>query len=31
MFVCHNVDAELVAQRPFVEIAVKEVGADLRV
>ena len=31
MLVCHDVDAELVAQRPFVEIAVIEVGPDLRV
>src|SRR5213079_1465930 len=27
----HDVDAELVAQCPFVEIAVVEIGADLRV
>ena len=31
VLVGHDVDAELVAQRPFVEIAVVEVGADFRV
>ena len=31
MLVGHDVDAELVAQRPLVEIAVIEVGADFRV
>src|SRR5271155_3497274 len=31
MIVGHDVDAKLVAQRPFVEIAMVEIGADLRV
>ena len=31
VLVGHDVDAELVAQRPLVEIAVIEIGADLRV
>ena len=31
VLVDHDVDAELVAQRPFVEIAMVEIGADFRV
>ena len=31
MFVHPNVEPELVAQRPFVDVAVDKVGADLRI